>query len=144
MKRFTRSVCVILALVLLLSAPAYAASVVTPRGSSFFMSYDPFIYQETSTKLQIWFDVVAVRTMDELGVSYIELQRSPDGRNWTTVKTYDPEDYPQMICENTGFHMDCVTYNAEAGYYYRAREIFYAKNSTGIGELDDYTSIVMT
>ncbi len=144
MKRFTRSVCVIVALVLLLSVPAYAASEVTPRGSSFFLSYDPCIYQVTSTYFEIYFDVVAVNGMDELGASYIELQRSPDCRNWTTVKTYTPENYPQMICENTGFHYDCVTYQAEAGYYYRAFVIFYAKNSTGIGEWGDYTSIVMT
>lgn len=144
MKRFAHSVCVILALVLILSAPAYAASEATPWSSSYFASYDPCIYQVTATYFHIYFDVVAVRTMDELGVNYIELQRSPDGRNWTTVKTYTPEDYPQMICENTGFHYDYVTYQAEAGYYYRAHVTFYAKNGNGFGELYDYTSIVMT
>lgn len=142
MKRFTRSVCVILALALLLSAPAYAASEATSWSSTFFASYDTFLYQTSATQFQIWIDVVARRPMDELGACYIEVQRSSDGENWLFIDSYEPEDYPQMICENTGFHADCVTFNGPAGYYYRAYVIIYAKNSTGFGERYLYTETI--
>ena len=48
-----------------------------------------------------------------------------------------------MVAQNTSAHGGYVPYNfATAGYYYRARITFYAKNSTGVGELDEYTEII--
>ena len=40
-----------------------------------------------------WYEVTAVKGMDELGASQIRLQRSADGVTWTTVKTYSSNDY---------------------------------------------------
>lgn len=142
MKRFLRYVCAVMAVVLLLAVPAHAEEA-APRASSFFMSYDSSLYKATYRNIEIWFDVVAVEGMDELGVSSIKVQRSPDGSTWTTMKTYTPDRYPEMICENTSFHADYVTYVGTPGFYYRAYVTFYAKNSTGFGERYQYSETIL-
>lgn len=142
MKRFTRCACFFLAIMMLLITPAFAAETVTPRASSYFMCISAYLEKTTGTQFEVWFDVTAVGGMDELGVSEIKVQRSSDGVNWTTMKTYSKDYYPQMICDNTVAHADCVTYTGTAGYYYRAYVCFYAKNSSGFGEYDEYTSSI--
>lgn len=144
MKKFARFAAVILVLSLVLGISAYATSTVEPRGSAFFDSYGTDLYRTSPTTFQIWFDVDSnARLMDELGVSLIELYRSPDQQTWTKVKTYEPEDYPEMIDINSYSYINYVPYtNAWAGYYYTACITFYAKNSTGIGERDVYTEIM--
>ena len=142
MKRCTRLVSIILIVSLILSVPVYAEEEATPWSSSFIFSYDPYIYYESGSYFEIWFDVVAHREMEEVGVSEIELQVSSNGYTWTTTKTFYPEDYPQMILENTGFNYDYVPYTGAIGYYYRAYVTFYAKNSTGIGEIYAYTQTI--
>lgn len=142
MKYYMRLVSVILIIALVLAVPVCAEEETAPWSSAFIASYDPYIYYESGTYFEIWFDVVAVRRMEELGVSKVKIQVSSDGSNWGTVTTCYPEDYPQMICENTGFHMDCVPYTGTVGNYYRAYVTFYAKNSSGIGEISAYTQTI--
>lgn len=142
MKRYARFISVLLIISLIIAFPVYASNEVAPWSSAYFTSYDPFIYYESGDTFEIWFDVVAARCMQELGVSEIEIQVSPNGSDWTTSRTLYPEDYPQMICENTGFHADYVTYTGYIGAYYRAYITFYAKNSTGIGEIYAYTQTI--
>lgn len=145
MKKIVRCICIILACSLLLAVPAQAASVVEPRASAFFSSYGTDLYKTSSSSFQIWFDVIANagNTMQVLGVSEIIVYRSANQQNWTKMKTYTMEDYPQMVDQNTEDHGGYVTYNyATTGYYYRAYITFYAKNSTGIGERYVYTEIL--
>lgn len=144
MKRIVRTVCVILVLSMMLVIPAQAETNVEPRGSAFFAAYSTYLYKTSSTSFQIWFDVDAnAAMMDKLGTSVIELYRSSNQQNWTKVKTYEMEDYPEMIDEYSYSHIDYVTYsNAWSGYYYCAYVTFYAKNSTGIGERYVYTGIL--
>lgn len=145
MKKLIRFICMILVSSVLLAVPAQAASVVEPRASSFFSSYGTDLYKTSSTSFQIWFDVIANAgtSPQELGVSEITLYRSANGQNWTNIKLYIMESYPCMVAYNTSSHIDYVPYNfATTGYYYRARITFYAKTSTGIGELDVYTEIL--
>lgn len=144
MKKFTRFVTMILILSFALAIPTYAESVVDPRGSAFFGSYGTDLEKTDTRKFRIWFDVDAnAAVMDEIGVSEIVVYRSADQSSWTEMKTFWPEDYPQMLDYNTSSHTNYVTYNtAYPGYYYRARVTFYAKNSTGIGERDVYTEIL--
>lgn len=80
--------------------------------------------------------------MTELGASIIKVQRSSDGANWTTMKTFYKEDYSQMICTNTVCHAAYVTYTGTRGYYYRAYIELYAKNSSGTGIMPEYTSTI--
>ena len=139
MKRFVRIVCLIVVFSLLMVFPAQAAEPDT-RASSYFSAYRAYCYAVTSTKMEVWFHVIATGEMDELGTSIIKVQRSSDGTNWTTMKTYTKESYSQMIETDTGVHAACVTYTRTAGYYYRAHVTFYAKNSLGTGELYYYTA----
>lgn len=145
MKKLVRYICMILACSLLIAVPAQAASAGESRASAFFSSYGTDLYKTSSSSFQIWFDVVANASTNpqELGVSEITVYRSADGQSWSKMGTYLKEYNSQMIAQNTSSHEGYVTYNyATTGYYYRARITFYAKNSTGIGELDEYTEII--
>lgn len=140
MKRFKKSICFIFVLVMLLAVPvsAQGADEQISGYSLFFHSYATYLYRVSSTEFEVWFEVTALDGMDKLGVNYIEVQRSTDGKNWETVKTYTPEDYPQMLCKNTGMHADCVSYTMTSGYQYRAYVTYYAEKGLSFGELYDY------
>ena len=99
MRKQIKLICVLVVLAMLIMP--VSAETADPRSSAFFGSYDSFIDVITAMKMEIWFDVVGVGTQDELGVSSIKIQRSSDGQNWTDRKTFYPENYPQMIVENT-------------------------------------------
>lgn len=142
MKRFLKAVCLMMVAVTLFSTTAFAAESAAPRASDYFMKTSTFIERYSDNSLEIWFDVTALGTMSVLGVRYIELQRSTDRSNWTTIKTYDKADYSEMTCDNTGAHADYVTYQGSSGYYYRAYVEFYAKNSSGTGVYSRYTATV--
>lgn len=141
MKRFVRTICLVVSVAMLLAFPVFAETS-EPRSSAFFISYDSFIDVITAMKMEIWFDVVGAGDQDELGVSSIKIQRSSDGQNWTDRKTFYPENYPQMIVENTFVVYDCVTYYGTPGYYYRAYVVFYAKKGNGTGEMSQYSEVV--
>ena len=143
MKRFLRSICVVLVLVILLHPVVYAAENVDARASYFFARNTTFIEQITTRQFEVWFSVVAVRSMDELGVKTITVQRSSDGVNWTSMKTFEKEDYSNMICTNTAGHSGCVTYWGTPGYYYRALVCYYAKDGSNIGEYDTYSDTIL-
>lgn len=139
-KRLTKAVCFLMVAVMLFSTTAFAAE---SRASNFFAMTSTYLERVSSSTIDIWFDVSAVGRMDELGVRKIKLQRSTDRSNWSTIETYDMDDYGEMICEGTASHSGCLTYSsASTGYYYRAYVIFYAKNSSGIGEFTDYTATI--
>ena len=142
MKLFLRSLCLILVISIILAVPVFATKEATPWASNYFVYYSTYLYRTTGTEFEIWFDVVGRNIMTELGVNSIILQESSDGENWTSIKTYTPEDYPQMICENTGSHADCVSYTGRPGYDYRAYVTFYAKNSSGFGERYVYANFL--
>lgn len=143
MKRFTRIVSFFLVAVLLFSTAAFAVEEASARASNYFFASSVYLYKTSGTTFQAWFDVKAVGIMDELGVSVIKVQRSSDGENWTTMKTYSKADYPDFICENTIRHSGCVTYTGTAGYYYRAYVELYAKKDTGTAYMPEYTSSML-
>lgn len=142
MKRVTQVICLILVLSMTLAIPALAAEV-SPRASDYFMSYSHYLWKVSDTHFEVWFEVAAVRGMDELGASEVKVQRSSDGVNWETVQTYSKADYPSMICNNTVGHSSYVDYyDAQPGYYYRARVNYYAKRGTGSASHIGYTDVI--
>ena len=143
MKRFSRIVCMLLAVVMVLAAPAAAMENENSRASNFFGSSDVYLQQTTSTQFRVWFEVSALYGMDKLGASEIKVQKSSDGVNWTTMKTYAMANYSNLICENTGSHVSYVTYTGQTGYYYRAKITLYAESSSGFGEWDRTTSSIL-
>ena len=142
MKRFSRMVSLLLAVVMVLAVPAAAMENENARASSFFMSSDVYLYKTSSTKFQAWFEVSALGIMDEVGASEIKIQESSDGENWTTVKTCTMANYSNLVRTNSGVHASYVSYTGTVGKYYRAKITLYAKNSTGTGYWTRYTSSI--
>ena len=139
MKRFIQCICIILVMATLLAFSAQAAEVPMPRASNYFGRVSTYLWHTSGTTFQVWFDVTAVRGMDELGTSEIKVMRSSDNVNWTTVKTFTKESYSQMIDYDTSCHASCVTYTGSTGYYYKALVTIYAKDSSGWAEDSWYT-----
>ena len=143
MKKFTQCICVLLVCVTMLSTTAFAAETAESRASDFFTASSVYFWNTSGRNYEIWFDVTAVGTMAELGTSKIQVQRSTDEVNWTTVRTYYKEDYPQMIDYGVARHVDCVSYTATSGYSYRAIVTLYAKNSSGgTGTMRETTTVL--
>lgn len=140
MKRLSQILCMIMVFVTVLSTAAFAAETPAPRASNFFMSSSVYFWHVSGDNYQVWFDVTALSTMQKLGASKIKVQRSTDKVNWTTIKTFNMDDYSQMTTTNTGHYVNCVPYTATSGYYYRAVVTLYAKNSSGTGEMDEVTA----
>ena len=141
MKRFIKTVCVIVSLVCLLAVPVCADETGT-YSSVFFAAYDSSIDNPYGNTIRIWFDVVGNGCMDEIGSTSIVLECSSDGVNWTSVKKYLAKNYSYMICENASIAYDYVVYNGTYGNYYRAKVTFYAKNSRGTGYTWEYTEVL--
>lgn len=142
MKRFTRSVCLVLSMILMVTIPAFAAET---RSSRFFTSSIACLDQPYANgrAIHVIFDVLATRIMDELGVNFIKVQQSADGENWTTVKTFTKAEYINLIGTNTGNHTGYVIYTGTKGYYYRAYMELYAKDSTGTAYMPRYTGSML-
>jgi len=143
MKRFLRCVCLILVLSLTLAIPTFAAEA-TPRASNYFGKRTCYLWNVSSSGFDVWFEVVAVRTMIELGASTIKVQRSTDTVNWSTVRTYTKAYNPGMTTTaGTAGYNSYVTFDdVDSGYYYRAYVEFYARDSSGSAVQGMYTSHV--
>ena len=141
MKRASICICVILIVSLILNVPVFADDA-APYSSYYFASYDAATDVVAFRTFRVWFDVMSNGIMDELGSSQIIVQQSSNGTSWTNVKTCLPEDYSQMIEENTYGVCNYITCTGIPGYYYRAYVTFYAKNSSGIGKISQYSEVV--
>lgn len=144
MKRFVQIVSLCLVFSMMLAMPA-AAVESGARASDYFAAFSCYLHKTSSTQFQVWFDVTALHTMDELGTSVIKVQRSSDnGSTWSTMKTYTKEDYSSMTKLNTFAYANYVTYSgASAGYKYRAYVEFYAADDEGSATYIDYTSSIV-
>ena len=145
MRRTIKFVCIILVLALTIPSPVSAAVQDPGVGtqSLYFVAYDSWLSWISNSRFYVCYDVSAKDTMEELGVRSIAIQRSANGTSgWTTMRTYTCDERPEFICENTGSHGGEFVYLATAGYYYRARMLYYAKNSSGTGQFYDNTPVL--
>lgn len=143
MGKFIRLVCLLLVLSTVMVMPTLAATDDMPRGSSYFTSGLGYLHKTHPTIFQVWGEVVAVGTMDKLGMSVITVQRSSDNQNWTDMTTYTKESNSNLVRDNTTSHEAYVTYVGTAGYYYRAKIWFYAKKGTGTAEYSYTTGSIL-
>lgn len=141
MKRFLRTVSLIMAVVLLLSVTTYAQEY-TSKSSSYFSSYRAYCTKLSSTTVGVSYQVLSLGIMDELGASSIKVQYSSDKENWTTAKTFTKADYPSMTETDTGIFASTLSCTVPSGYYYRAYVAFYAKDGTGTAYRYYYTAII--
>lgn len=142
MKRILRCVCVMLVMAMLVTIPVFAAESVSARASYYFACSRVYLERLATYTFKINFDVTALDIMDELGVSSVSVQRSSDGENWTTENTYTRDERSNFIREDAFTHAGNFNYTGTLGYYYRAKVIFYAKNSTGSAKMTHYSSSI--
>lgn len=129
-KKLTKLVALLL-LVALCVAPsmAYAAEA---RASAYLDSYSAYVYRAGGGQLQVWFDINAAGTVDDVGALTIILQSSSDGSTWSHVKTYQYTTYTNMMAHNTYYHNSHVNYyGASTSLYYRAYVTVWAGKDGG-------------
>lgn len=140
MRRFVRCTCFLLAMVMALSVPAFAAETIEPKASNFFMGSSVYLGNVSGTSFAACFDVTGTGMMDAIGANFIKIQRSSDGVNWTTVLTCSKDNYLYFVDYNSASHAASVSVNVTGGYYYRAYIELYAKKGVNTGTMDRYTS----
>ena len=121
--RFVKAVVFVLVLALItpVSVDAAMPETVMPMASDYLAGYTAYICAMGSGDLEIWFEVTGTGTQEYLGVMSIYLYESTDNLNWSWVKTFQHEDYSQMLLTNAWFNMDHVDYDeAIPGRYYKA------------------------
>lgn len=142
MKKFVRCTCLVLVMAMILAIPAMAAETTDPRGSAYFGRSSVYLCNVSGNSFEAWFEVTGTGTMDQIGVNFIKIQRSSDGTNWTTVRTYAKESYTNLVTNNAFYHAAGVSYTATSGYYYRAYIQLYAKKGVNFGNMNQYTSSI--
>lgn len=110
-----------------LSVAAYADSA-QPRYSDYIDSYRTYVYSPESGVAQVWFEIKANRTSNQVGVKTIYLQMSDDNENWTNVQTFNSTDYSSMIAYDAISNASYVQTSVDPGHYYRAGVIVYVEN----------------
>ena len=108
------------------------AMAIETRASDYLTAYSAYIYPAGWGKVQVWFDVDGTGYMDEIGALEIYLYESKDNENWTWVKTFEHQDYTDMLEYNDYTYMSHVEYNGTIGRYYKAYVCVWAgKNGDG-------------
>lgn len=124
--------CLVFALIL--PTTAYAAEdIATPRASYYLDSYNTYICRVGSNgQIQIWFDVMGVGTMDEIGVLSIELYEVSSNGTETWLKTFRHENNASMLIEDDWYHCSYVSYQGSTSKTYKAYVCIWAgKNGSG-------------
>lgn len=118
----TRIVAILLiaAMVLPLGAAAATVPTVQPRASYYLDSYNAYVYHAGSGEIQVWYKVIGVDYMDEIGALNIQIYESTNNMSWTLVKAYSHDSTPSMLAYNDFFHDGHVDYNGVVGRYYMA------------------------
>lgn len=144
MRKTINILAVLLAVVILLSPSAYAAGndQVMPYESSTLRQYTTFLYVPSGNEIQVWFDITGTRVLDEIGVTRIEVQRSSNGQNWTTVEAFRCTDYDNMTATNEISHVSYVTYYGTYGYYYRAYVTIIGQKGSVLSSRSIYTDTI--
>lgn len=119
---FIKAIAIVLAMALIMpiGAAATEQETVAPRASYYLAGYTAYICAMGGGDLEIWFEVTGTGFQEYLGVMSIYLYESTDNVNWYWVKTFQHEDYCQMLLTNAYFVMDHVDYEGVAGRYYKA------------------------
>ena len=114
---FVRVASLVLVIVLMLPATAMAAE---PRSSLYLHSYSAYVYPAGWGNVEVWVSVQGINDMDEIGALEIYLYESKDNETWTWVKTFEHQDYSDMLGYNDFVHTGHVEYNGVIGRYYKA------------------------
>ncbi|MCD8355762.1 MAG: hypothetical protein LUE11_04230 [Clostridia bacterium] len=148
-KIFSKKMIMLLTCLLLTVVTPSAMAAVPPDGgtaetqaSRYLSSHLAYIDAVGSGKIEIWFSVGGVGTMDKIGATTIVLKQSSDGVSWTTVKTFKYTSYSNMLGANKMAHTSYVSYSGVKGRYYQATVTVYAEKDGGCDSRLKTTSVV--
>ena len=75
--------------------------------------------------IYIYFTAVSDTVMDELGALTIEVFESVNNRTWSSVRTYESDDYGFMLAEDTDSHTENIYHSGYPSRYYKAKVTFW-------------------
>ena len=113
----------LIALILVFFIPCNIVSATekaTPRASDYINSFNSYIYNAALGKVQVYFHVVGVNTMDDIGALSIKIYESTDNNNWTWVKTLTNGNTPSILGQNEIYFSSHIDYQGTIGRYYKA------------------------
>lgn len=142
MRKLVRGISICLVICMIMAVPVCVSAADNQRASLFFMAHQVYILKTGGYGYQACYDVTGTGTMQEIGAKSLSVQRSEDGENWTTIRTYTSDTYPEMIAENTVTHDGEFSRLAAPGHYFRLKVVLWAKDSRGTGEMTVYSAAV--
>lgn len=126
---FMRLVALVLICAFVVPTQAFAAT--QPRASDYLNSYNTYICDMGSGRIEIWFSVTGTHYMDDIGSLRIMLYESTDNENWTWVETFLHEDTPSMLASDRVSYAAGVPYQGVVGRYYKAYVCLWAGKNGG-------------
>ncbi len=120
----------IFALVMISSLLCTAASA-SVKSSAYLDSYRVVLTPDPRGSMVVTVDVTAVGRKPELGAKAVYIYESTDGVDFHWIRTYECEDYPELMGSGGIFYEDVVTFQGVIGRYYYAKACVYAGDSTG-------------
>lgn len=108
-----------LLLIIMLLCPVLITAA-EPRASLYLSSYQAYPYSAGLGKIQIYFDVLGVTTLDDIGAIRLSIYESTDQINWTLKATHTNDTTPSMLGHNTYVYASHVDYQGVVGRYYKA------------------------
>ncbi len=111
-------------LVLVLTVPTVASAAkpegAVPYASHYLSEYSAYVYVTSTGEVQVWFDVLGVGTMDELGLLSARFYESTDGTNWTKIKSVFHDTTPGMLFYNDDYVSSHVSIQGSTDKQYKA------------------------
>ena len=129
--KYTRTIALLLALVLLVNIYTVSASAVEPRASDYLCSYQSYVYPAGNGEVQVWFSVTGDYYMDDIGALTIGIYKETDTGGWEHMVTFNHMYYPDMLGHNEIRHVSHVSYQGVAGETYRAYVCIWAGSDGG-------------
>lgn len=128
--------CIIaLVLVVVMAVPVCAAepsTPVMPMASYYLDTYNTYICDMGNGEHQIWFTVVGIGTMDEIGTLSIALYEVKSDGSLKWIDTFLHEDNPSMLRYNYHFNSSYVSFQGSPNTTYKAYVCIWAgKNGSG-------------
>lgn len=140
-KRTIRIIALVVALSLILSTVAFAAT----TASAYIAATNAWITRDSndSSTVEVNFYIVGTNTMDQIGAKKILLYEQTT-HGWILVKTYNYTDslYASTLMKsNSGMHAGYVTYDGSASKGYYAVVKFYSEKDGGSDNYNHETPI---
>ena len=126
------ALCLVLVLLIPVTAFATDENSVIPRASYYLDAYNTYICDVGNGRIQIWYEVAGTGDMDEIGVLSIELYEVNNDGSLTWVKTFLHENHSSMLAYDDYYHYSYVSYQGSSSKTYKAYVCIWAgKNGSG-------------